>query len=127
MQPEKFLLSTTVINMKKEDLDAWKEAKLFFENLAGMPLELDGVLYLIGIQELGQGMKEFTKDEKMDLMHLAVCSILEPYGYYEYTETDSDGWPHFQRTNKLPFLKGMEQERLMREAIVNYTKREQLF
>jgi hypothetical protein len=112
--------------MIKEDLEAWKKAKLFYEKLADMPLELDGILFLIGIQELGQGMKDFSKDEKMDLVHLAVCTILEPYGYYVYTATDSDGWPHYQRTDKLPFLKGMEQERLMREAIVNYTTAQQL-
>ena len=32
----------------------------------GDPLELDGILFLIGVQELGQGPKRFKKDEKFD-------------------------------------------------------------
>lgn len=82
--------------------------------------ELDGLLFLIGIQELGQGYKRYNKDQKLDVLHVAVCTLLEPYGYYTPTGRDSAGWPHWERNKKLPALKGKEQEQLVREAIVNY-------
>lgn len=84
--------------------------------------ELDAILYLIGVQELGQGPKKFAKDDKVNLIHLAVCTILEPYGFYVYTHTDEQGWPHYDATKKLPHLVDVEQERLVKDAVIEYFK-----
>ena len=92
------------------------------EEKFGGGLELDSVLLLIGIQELGKGYEEFSKDEKMNLMHIAVCTILEPFGYYKFIEEDKDGWPHFNKVENLPPLHPKEQEYLMKQAIVQYFK-----
>lgn len=86
----------------------------------GENLDLDGIIYLIGLQELGQLHREFKKDEKVQLMHIAICRLLEPYGYYEFEHFDADGWPHFSVKENLPPLKAGEQSVLMKEAIVNY-------
>ena len=83
-------------------------------------LNLDGIIYLIGVQELGQGKRIFKKDEKVNLMHVAICKLLEPYGYYEFDFFDKDGWPHYKILTDLPSLKPGEQTVLMKEAIVNY-------
>ena len=83
-------------------------------------LNLDGIIYLIGVQELGQGKRLFKKDEKVNLMHVAICKLLEPYGYYEFDFFDKDGWPHYKILTDLPSLKPGEQTVLMKEAIVNY-------
>ena len=86
----------------------------------GDVLNLDGIIYLIGVQELGQGKRLFKKDEKVNLMHVAICKLLEPYGYYEFNFFDKDGWPHYKILTNLPSLKPGEQTVLMKEAIVNY-------
>ena len=86
----------------------------------GDPLELDAIIYLIGVQELGQIHREFKKDDKVNLMHIAICRLLEPYGYYEFEYFDNDGWPHYNVKEQLPTLKSGEQTVLMKEAIVNY-------
>ncbi len=86
----------------------------------GDELNIDGIIYLIGVQELGQGQKKFKKDEKINLMHIAICKLLEPYGYYEFDFFDNDGWPHYKTLTELPSLKPGEQTVLMKEAIVNY-------
>ena len=83
-------------------------------------LNLDGIIYLIGVQELGQGKRLFKKDEKVNLMHVAICKLLEPYGYYEFDFFDKEGWPHYKILTDLPNLKPGEQTVLMKEAIVNY-------
>ena len=83
-------------------------------------LNLDSIIYLIGVQELGQGKKVFKKDEKINLMHIAICKLLEPYGYYEFDFFDKDGWPHFKIVTDLPNLKPGEQAVLMKEAIIYY-------
>ena len=86
----------------------------------GDSMDLDAILYLIGVQELGQGPQLFKKDEKINLMHIAICRLLEPYGYYEFDFVDSDGWPHYKALEALPALKPGEQTLLMKEAIVRY-------
>jgi len=83
-------------------------------------LNLDSIIYLIGVQELGQGKRQFKKDEKVNLMHIAICKLLEPYGYYEFDFFDKDGWPHYKIVTDLPNLKPGEQAVLMKEAIIHY-------
>jgi len=100
----------------------WQQVveKLSKQFADGDPLDLDAIIYLIGIQELGQFDKKFKKDHKLDLMHIAICRLLEPYGYYEFDYFDEDKWPHYKVKEQLPTLKAGEQSVLMKEAIVNY-------
>ena len=86
----------------------------------GDTLDLDAIIYLIGVQELGQLDRTFKKDHKLDLMHIAICKLLAPYGYYEFDYADEEGWPHYKVKEELPPLKAGEQSVLMKDAIVNY-------
>ena len=82
--------------------------------------DLQVVLFLIGVQELGKGPLKFSKDEKQDLMHIAVCRLLSTFGYNELVGHDQDGWPHWQLINKLPPLSLREQDLLLKQAAVEY-------
>lgn len=86
----------------------------------GEDLDLESIIYLVGVQELGQLNRGFKKDEKLNLMHIAICKLLEPYGYYEFDFYDEDGWPHYTVKGQLPNLKAGEQSVLMKEALVQY-------
>lgn len=83
-------------------------------------LELEAIIYLVGVQELGHGHRSFKKDEKINLMHIAICRLLEPYGYYRFDHFDEQGWPHYTLQESLPSLKAGEQTVLMKEALVDY-------
>ena len=107
------------------DLDLKHKWEQLVEKLSnqfadGDTLDLDSIIYLIGVQELGQFNKKYKKDEKVNLMHIAICRLLEPYGYYEFDFYDADGWPHYKVKELLPNLKAGEQQVLMKEAIVSY-------
>jgi len=114
-----------VINLKQK----WDYLvnKLTIDFSEGDELNVDGILYLIGVQELGQGHRDFKKDEKMNLMHIAICKLLEPYGYYEFDFFDEDSWPHYKIITELPNLKPGEQTVLMKEAIVSYFEKLDFF
>lgn len=98
----------------------WRELVAQLSKRFDAPLDLNGILFLIGVQELGQHARVFKKDEKLNLMHIAVCVVLTPYGYYRELGRDADGWPHFERVKDLPVLVAEEQERLMKEAVLAY-------
>ena len=88
------------------------------------PKNLNNVLYLIGIQELGKGIEDFSKEEKQDLMHIAICKVLSYSGFYELEGLDEGGWPHWKPTNKLPRLDLIEQEKLLKFHVLEYFEKE---
>ena len=102
--------------------ERWEKVVAILSNqfAEGDQLDLDAIIYLIGVQELGKFQQLFKKDEKVNLMHIAICRLLEPYGYYEFEFFDKDGWPHYKVKEELPPLKAGEQSILMKDAIVNY-------
>ena len=102
---------------KRWELVVEKLSKQFAD---GEMMDLDAIIYLIGVQELGQLHNSFKKEQKLDLMHIAICKLLTPYGYYELDFVDAEGWPHYKILEQLPHLKAGEQSVLMKEAIVNY-------
>ena len=90
------------------------------ESVFGGGLDTQSVLFLIGVQELEVGYKKFKKHEKTDLMHVALCTLLEPYGYYTFLGRDEANWPHFELNKKLPPLNEREQQHLIKQAIIEY-------
>ncbi|RLD18814.1 MAG: hypothetical protein DRI33_03915 [Caldiserica bacterium] len=100
----------------------WAEVVTLISNrfADGDELDLDAIIYIIGIQELGKINTSFEKDDKINLMHIAICRLLEPFGYYEFDYFDEEGWPHYTVLEKLPPLKAGEQSVLMKEAVVQY-------
>lgn len=96
------------------------KTKLSVDFLDNEIIDLDSIIFLIGLQELGQFQKRFNKQKKLEVIHIAVCKLLSDYGYYEFDYTDNDGWPHYKLIKKLPDLKAGEQTILMKKAIINY-------
>ncbi len=84
--------------------------------------DLQTLLFLIGVQELGQLHRTFNKEEKQDLMHLAVCKLLSTQGYFKYLGRDEEGWPHYSPTKLLPEDKRglVSQEQLLKQQILLY-------
>lgn len=111
------------------EAELWKEVELFFEiNFqAEKNISIETILFLIGVQELGSGRQDYTKDDKVNLLHIAVCRLLEPFGFYEFSYYDKDGYPHFKELQPLPELKPNEQQLLMKKAIIQYFIDEKLF
>ncbi len=98
----------------------WKALLAELSADLGDELDIQAVLFIIGLQELGFNHRKFTKDQKVDVMHIAICTLLKPYGYYNYVGRDSDQWPHYEATEKLPSLKPGQQLHLMKESIITY-------
>jgi hypothetical protein len=110
--------------MYKKDLELAKKwshlLSLIETNFGRKPKDLNGVLFLIGVQELGQGYRNFSKEEKQDLMHIAICKALSFSGYYELEGVDKDGWPHWKLIKKLPRFDLLEQEQLLKLNVLEY-------
>lgn len=99
----------------------WKELqnRLVVEFDSDTP-DLKVVLFLIGVQELGQGARKFSKRQKEELMHIATCRLLSDMGFYELEGLDQDGWPHWKLTKQIPAYAFMEQELLLKSLAIGY-------
>jgi len=99
----------------------WEGLVNRLEQIVGKPIEsLEGILLLIGVQELGKGIHEFTKEEKQDLIHIAMCKVLEPKGHYQFLRRDFEGWPHYELIQPLPRLSNKDEEAYIKESIIAY-------
>lgn len=109
--------------------ELWQKVELFFEQNFDTEkhVPIETVLFLIGVQELGSGMQKYTKDDKVNLIHIAVCRLLEPFEYFKFSHYDEDGYPHFEALKPLPELKPNEQTLLMKKAVIQYFIDEKLF
>lgn len=111
----------------KDDLQVrwWKLEEKLMERFEKKP-DVESILFLIGIQELGDIQKKFTKEQKQDLMHIAICTVLLPGNYYELSGVDEDGWPHFKQLKPMPNMLPHEQEAFLKDHILLYFQQNEL-
>jgi hypothetical protein len=105
--------------------EEWEIILDFFENSFGKrPSEMEPILLMIGVQELGQGHAHFTKEQKQDLLHIATCKVLSYSDFYRLEGLDEEGWPHWENVQGIPSLPLKEQEILLKAHIIHYFKTE---
>ena len=97
----------------------WKLEQKLMERFGKKP-DMEAILFMIGIQELGDIREKFSKEQKQDLMHLAICTILTPSGFYELSHVDEDGWPHFKQLKPMENMQPFEQENFLKDHILLY-------
>ena len=108
----------------EQDLEKeWTKVELFTQDRFGEQLDEQSILFIIGLQELGINKQNFKKEEKLDVIHIGLCTVLSTRGYYKMIGKDDDGWPHFKNIKKLPNnIYGESQVVLVKKAIIDYLK-----
>lgn len=111
----------------QDDLQArwWKLEEKLMARFGKKP-DIETILFLIGVQELGNIKEKFSKEQKQDLMHIAVCTLLSVSGYYEMEGADEEGWPHFRQLKALPVMDLITQENFMKDHILLYFDKHEL-
>ena len=116
-----WLLCTFAAMNANDDLQSrwWKLEEKLLQRFGKKP-DMEAILFLIGIQEFGQIREKFTKEQKQDLMHVAVCKLLTQSGYYELEKMDEEGWPHFRQLKAMPEMSMTDQENFLKDHILLY-------
>ena len=114
------------MNVKDDIQSRWWALEEKLMARFGKKPDMEAILFLIGIQEVGDFRAKFTKEQKQDLMHVAVCSLLSPSGYYELEMVDEEGWPHYRQLKTLPVFNFIEQENFMKDHILLYFENQEL-
>lgn len=111
-----FMNETNIQKIKHK----WGELLRQLEETFGEKPDLQGMIFLIGVQELGKGYQNFTKEEKQDLMHIATCKLLSFEGFYKLIGVDADGWPQYEKAKTMPQMPLKEQDLLLKINVIRY-------
>ena len=99
----------------------WDDVEKMLEERFCKRPDMESILFLVGVNELGRlPARKFSKEQKQDLMHVAICTVLSPSGFYELSHVDEDGWPHFKQLKPMPTMHPIEQENFLKDHILLY-------
>lgn len=118
------LLNENKTEDEKELMMLWLKVREVVKQQFGKRPDINAILVLIGINELGVIKEKYEKEEKQDLMHIAICKVLSLAGYYELEGLDAQGWPHWKLVKKLPHFDLLEQEKLLKMHVIEYFEKE---
>jgi len=109
-----------MMNVKDDLQQRWWDLEATLVERFGKKPDMEAILFLIGIQETDFFKQKITKEQKQDLMHVAICTILSNSGYYAFNGTDADGWPHFKQLREIPVMSLIEQENFLKDHVLLY-------
>lgn len=98
----------------------WEELCEHLGRQFGIEVDLNGVLFLVGIRERGLAFQSFTKEEKMNLINLGSCTLYLEMGLTETTGTDEEGWPLFRQKTLAPSIPEGRKHKILQECALRY-------
>lgn len=114
-------MEKTVVDIAYDET-AWNDVLSVLEQRFGKKPDIQTIAFLVGHRELGKHQVKFSKEQKQDLIHVGICTLLSRADYYVYLAHDADGWPHFEYNRHLPKLNADQQESLLKKMIIEYFK-----
>lgn len=114
-------MENTVADIEYDEI-AWNDVLAMLEKRFGKKPDVQTIIFLVGHRELGKHQVKFTKEQKQDLIHVGVCTLLSRANYYTFLDYDQDGWPHFEYNREQPKLDNAQQEKLLKKMIIEYFK-----
>ena len=82
----------------------WKDLCDSLGKMFGIEVDLNGVLFLVGIRERGLIFGQFTKEEKVNLINLGSCTLYREMGLVDLIGVDKEGWPVFRQKALAPMI-----------------------
>ena len=118
------LLIDNLSNKDRSIFNDWMKVRAYVNDLTKRRPDINAILYLIGMNEFGV-VKEFSKEEKQDLMHIALCTLFDGV-YYRFLYKDEEGWAHFESINQPERFNIRDQENIIKEKVIEYFKKHEL-
>lgn len=98
--------------------EKWFEVRSIVKEKFNKSPDINAILFLIGVNELGFVDEKWTKVEKRDIIHIAICVLFEEY--HQFENMDKDGWPHYKEIKILPDIFLSVNERNLKLRIIEY-------
>lgn len=89
----------------------------------GMEVDLNGILFLVGIRERGLTLQPFTREEKLSLINLGSCTLYLEMGLVESCGSDAEGWPIFKQKSLAPTIPEERKKKVLQDCALRYFNR----
>jgi hypothetical protein len=103
--------------------DNWNDLCKQLSEQFGIDVDLNGVLFLVGIRERGLTFQPFTKEEKLNLIHLGSCTLYQEMGLIETDGVDDEGWPVFHQKALAPIIPEERKIKTLQDCAIRYFQR----
>jgi len=104
----------------------WQKIKNLIFEITGKEASVEAILFLIGQREFGGLRRNYSKEEKVTLMDIALKRIMSITGYYTKVGIDKKGFPVWEKQKDFDQMNPFDQEILIRNHIIEYFKQEGL-
>jgi hypothetical protein len=101
----------------------WNELCEHLGRQFNVDVDLNGVLFLVGIRERGLTFQHFSKEEKMNLINLGSCILYQEMGLTEKSGTDESGWPTFKQKALAPVIPEERKHKILQDCALRYFQR----
>ena len=98
----------------------WNDLCKTLNELFGIEVDINGVLFLVGIRERGLTLQPFTKEEKITLINLGSCTLYQEMGLVKRSGTDPDGWPLFHQNALAPVITEERKLKTLQDCAIRY-------
>lgn len=100
--------------------DNWNDLCERLNDQFGIEVDLNGVLFLVGMRERGLLFQTFTKEEKLNLINLGSCTLYQEMGLITSYGQDKDGWPLFQQNSLAPVIPEELKLKTLQDCAIRY-------
>jgi hypothetical protein len=83
-------------------------------------VDLNGVLFLVGIRERGLTFQPYSKEEKLNLINLGSCTLYQEMGLTESSGKDEEGWPIFKQKALAPVIPEERKHKVLQDCALRY-------
>jgi hypothetical protein len=105
------------------NIENWTDLCEKLGELFGIDVDLNGVLFLVGIRERGLLFQKFSKEEKLNLINLGSCILYQEMGLITLCGKDEDGWPVFHQNALAPLIPEELKLKTLQNCAIRYFKK----
>ena len=98
----------------------WNDLCKTLNDKFGIEVDINGVLFLVGIRERGLTIQKFSKEEKLNLIHLGSCTLYKEMGLVESAGEDKGGWPLFRQKALAPVIPEERKLKTLQDCAIRY-------
>jgi hypothetical protein len=100
----------------------WLKVQHFIKDKFGISVlpNLDTVLFLIGIQEIGKINTDYSKEDKLGITTLGMCVVLSQDGYFKQDGFDKSGWPIWKELKPFTPKDDIEEQNIFKNLVLLY-------
>ena len=103
-----------------EKLNSWDDLCKELNSRFGIEVDLNGVLFLVGIRERGLTIEHFSKEEKTNLINLGSCTLFLEMGLLSRQGTDKEGWPIFHQNALAKVIPEELKQKTLQDCAIRY-------